>query len=257
MSNGDTWQFAARPLNWRGFSGGTTPGIRPHRWICSRSDDDDLIAYHARFDEDDFESAYRELEKRYYTGEGAPFAENGRTVCAWMDAIARRDVEAARRVSWPDFRWLASAIVAQTRRAYGRSVLRLAGRAGAATVIHAGLAGDHAVAVAELLRHAQRDSRRGSRGRRVSLGVDPTSVSAATGEHVSMREFDVEDEDAAFAYAESLVAPKSRRLVVSNAASRVADQIVAAMRANDIGAVTDQFLRRHHHTRTGAHSPAL
>ena len=27
-----------------------------------------------RFDEDDFEGAYRELERRYYAGEGAAFA---------------------------------------------------------------------------------------------------------------------------------------------------------------------------------------
>ncbi len=31
----------------------------------------------ARFDEDDFESAYRELDRRYYAGEGAAFAEAG------------------------------------------------------------------------------------------------------------------------------------------------------------------------------------
>ena len=30
-----------------------------------------------RFDEDDFEGAYRELERRYYAGEGAAFAEAG------------------------------------------------------------------------------------------------------------------------------------------------------------------------------------
>ena len=40
--------------------------------------DDDLIARDIRFDEDDFEGAYRELEARYYAGEGAAFAEYGR-----------------------------------------------------------------------------------------------------------------------------------------------------------------------------------
>ena len=39
--------------------------------------DDGRIDYVGRFDEDDFESAYRELERRYYAGEGAAFAEPG------------------------------------------------------------------------------------------------------------------------------------------------------------------------------------
>ena len=44
-------------------------------------DDDGLLVYEGRFDEDDFEGAYRELEHRYYAGEGAAFAEvrNGRS----------------------------------------------------------------------------------------------------------------------------------------------------------------------------------
>ena len=39
--------------------------------------DDGRIAYEGRFDEDDFEGAYRELDRRYYAGEGAAFAEAG------------------------------------------------------------------------------------------------------------------------------------------------------------------------------------
>src|SRR5206468_2695502 len=39
--------------------------------------DDGFIRYEGRFDEDDFEGAYRELERRYYAGEGAAFAEAG------------------------------------------------------------------------------------------------------------------------------------------------------------------------------------
>ena len=38
-------------------------------------DEDGRIAYAGRFDEDDFEAAYRELERRYYAGEGAAFAD--------------------------------------------------------------------------------------------------------------------------------------------------------------------------------------
>ena len=42
-------------------------------------DDDGRIEYEGRFDEDDFEGAYRELDRRYYAGEGAAFAEAGAT----------------------------------------------------------------------------------------------------------------------------------------------------------------------------------
>src|SRR6478735_12193212 len=40
--------------------------------------------YEARFDEADFESAYRELEKRYHNSEGAAFAEAGATTTEYM-----------------------------------------------------------------------------------------------------------------------------------------------------------------------------
>ncbi len=45
--------------------------------IVHEVDENRRIAYEGRFDEDDFEGAYRELERRYYAGEGAEFAEAG------------------------------------------------------------------------------------------------------------------------------------------------------------------------------------
>ncbi len=50
-------------------------------------DDDGRIIYDGRFDEDDFEGAYRELERRYYAGEGAAFAESGTSATEWMIAL--------------------------------------------------------------------------------------------------------------------------------------------------------------------------
>ena len=41
------------------------------------TDGDGRFRYHGRFDEDDFEGACREFEKRYYAGEGAAFAGCG------------------------------------------------------------------------------------------------------------------------------------------------------------------------------------
>ena len=45
--------------------------------IVHEVDQNRRIAYEGRFDEDDFEGAYVELERRYFAGEGAEFAEAG------------------------------------------------------------------------------------------------------------------------------------------------------------------------------------
>jgi len=39
------------------------------------------FSYEGRFDEDDFDGAYRELERRYYAGEGSEWAESGAVEC--------------------------------------------------------------------------------------------------------------------------------------------------------------------------------
>ena len=70
-------------------------------------DDDGLVAYEGRFDGDDFASAYRELEHRYYAGEGAAFALNGHAMADFVEAMQGLDIDAARRLSLPEFRWLA------------------------------------------------------------------------------------------------------------------------------------------------------
>ena len=55
--------------------------------------DDGRIAYEGRFDEDDFEGAYRELDRRYYSGEGAAFAEAGATATNWVIGFNRSDFD--------------------------------------------------------------------------------------------------------------------------------------------------------------------
>ena len=54
---------------------------------------DGLIDYEGRFDEDDFESAYRELERRYYAGEGAAYAEAGTAASEAIAAVNRGDFD--------------------------------------------------------------------------------------------------------------------------------------------------------------------
>ena len=50
------------------------PGISPLGLVVSETNEwADRIP--GPFDEDDFAAAYAELERRYYAGEGAPYAE--------------------------------------------------------------------------------------------------------------------------------------------------------------------------------------
>ena len=65
-------------------------------------DEDGLINYHARF-ADDFDSAYRELESRYYAGEGADFAGAAWSSPRFSEQRMPFDVEAARLMCAPGF----------------------------------------------------------------------------------------------------------------------------------------------------------
>ena len=51
-------------------------------------------------------SAYRELDARYYAGEGAAYAHHGRTQSAFVEAMDHLDAAAARQLCRPEFRWL-------------------------------------------------------------------------------------------------------------------------------------------------------
>jgi ketosteroid isomerase-like protein len=57
--------------------------------------DDGQIVYDGRFDEDDFEDAYRELERRYSAGEGPAFAELSAVGTEWLIALNRGDFDRA------------------------------------------------------------------------------------------------------------------------------------------------------------------
>lgn len=59
-------------------------------WVIE-VDDDGRIDYLSRFDDDAFADAYRELEQRYYAGEGAAFADAGGTATDFAIAVAQGD----------------------------------------------------------------------------------------------------------------------------------------------------------------------
>jgi len=194
---------------------------------------DTLIDYHGRFDEDDFESAYRELERRYYEGEGAPFAPCGLASAEWVAAIGRRDVEAARRVSQPDFRWLAPPAALK---AGERSVddmfawMQERGRQVSSqrywVPVLQWLSPRCSVGLGEIW----------------ALGVDGEEYQwnflfvgdCRDGSLASVREFDIDDEEAAFAYAETLIAQQQSRMAVTNRASEVGHGVLAALQAHDV-----------------------
>ena len=79
VSNSACWRFAVSVciLHWSRWS--DDDGNETTTLYVNETDDDGRVSYRGRFDEDDFEGAYRELEHRYYAGEGAAFAEGGST----------------------------------------------------------------------------------------------------------------------------------------------------------------------------------
>jgi len=55
--------------------------------------DNGRITYDGHFDEDDFEGAYRELARRYCAGDGAPFAEVSALGAEWLIALNKGDFD--------------------------------------------------------------------------------------------------------------------------------------------------------------------
>lgn len=184
------------------------------------------LDYHGRFDEDDFESAYFAMEERYYAGEGAAFATNGRTIAAFLGAMDRLDLELARTLAAPQFCWFAepSALTAG-RRTLEQLFAWLHERAHQVASSQ-----NWAAAITWLSPECYV-----ALGNTRSGGVDGDHYewtrlyvgAFRSGALMSIHQFDVNDEDAAFAYAESLAAAPRRRLVLSNRASQAAEEAIA------------------------------
>jgi hypothetical protein len=66
-------------------------GFETTHLIVNETGEDGRFVYEGRFDEDDFDGAYRELDLRYYAGEGAAFAEAGTAQTEWLTALNERD----------------------------------------------------------------------------------------------------------------------------------------------------------------------
>ncbi|MDT5339266.1 MAG: hypothetical protein QOD90_4771, partial [Mycobacterium sp.] len=199
-------------------------------------DDDGRIGTEVRFDEDDFEGAYRELDRRYYAGEGAAFAESGTVATEFMAAYARGDFDRAfGELIAPQFRLenrsssvLGDRSVEQLR-ASNEELDAMVSSARPWLSAICWLSPNWCVVRFE--REAV-----GLDGERYSwtrLGV----AEVRDGQMTSMCTFDAEAEEEAFAYAEERVRTTTSRLPLANRASEAWDRLTAAMEANDADAV--------------------
>jgi len=198
--------------------------------------DDGLVQFHARFDEGDFEGAYRELDRRYYAGEGAEFAEGGATAAEWTVAFNHLDYDTSfNELTASDFR-----VENRSRSAFpDRS------------------ASEYRTTLEEL--DAMVDSVRGwisvmrwfspnycvARCVRDAVGHDGEQFTwnfliafeFRDGRVASMCEFEIDDEEAAFAYVANKVRASTDRLRLSNRASELAEVASQALQAHDVDAL--------------------
>ena len=208
-------------------------------------DDDGRIDYAGRFDEDDFEGAYRELERRYYAGEGAAFAEGGTTATEFTIALNRADFDRAfDELTLPELR-----VENRSRSAFpDRTAAELRATFEDLRVMVASVR-DWASAVCWLS-----PTWFISRHEREAVGQDGErfewtrllATEVRDGRIASLCEFEIDDEEQAFAYAEERMRAASSRLAVTNRASELAHVGMTAMQARDIEAqisvYSDQFV---------------
>ncbi|MFI5506969.1 nuclear transport factor 2 family protein [Mycobacterium sp. NPDC051804] len=206
-------------------------------------DDNGLMIREARFDEDDFESAYRELNRRYYAGEGAAYAAAGEIVTEYVIALHRGDLDrAVGELSAPDFR-----LENRSRSVFGD-------RTGAefrAAQEELNMMVTSVRTFNSVMRWLS-PTVAVSRFEREALGHDHERYAwnfiivseIHDGRVAKVRQFDLEDETAAFEYADERARADVSRLAAENRASETCRQFVAALNANDPeGAV--EFFSKH------------
>jgi ketosteroid isomerase-like protein len=175
-------------------------------------DDDGRITYDGRFDEDDFEGAYRELDRRYYAGEGAAFAEAGEVSAAWITAVNRGDFDRAfGELCAPELR-----VENRSRSAFpDRSAAEVRATLEELNTMVASARTWHAVVCWLSPTWGV------FRQPREAIGPDGEDYSWVRvhvcefrdGRFASVCEFEFDDEEAAFAYAEERIRATSRRLL--------------------------------------------
>ena len=211
-------------------------------FYVNETGDDGRLTYHGRFDEDDFEGAYREFERRYLAGEGVAFAEAGSVGMEWFIALNRGDLDRAfgelmapERAQREPFAHGFSGSLGQR----SRHELR---RPECHGCVDADVAVGAVFAADQLVRFRLEREAVGRDGE--TYAWTWLTVSAVReGRFVSSCFFDPEDEEAAFAYAEERMRATASRLAVTNRASADRNDILSnAMRDHDVDGATRLLL---------------
>jgi ketosteroid isomerase-like protein len=205
--------------------------------------DDRRVTYDGRFDEDDFEGAYLELERRYYAGEGVASAEAGAVATGYAIALNRSEFDRAfGDLTAVDFR-----LENRSRSGFGdRSAAELRATYEDLTAM---------VASARIWYSAlcwMSSTLTVGRFEREAVGLDGEHYTWTLIQVAEIRDgrvalacqFDLEDEAAAFAYAEERVRAASSRLAVTNRASASVEAARLAMRAHDVDGVVAVYSDR-------------
>ena len=194
--------------------------------------DDGRFIYEGRFDEDNFEGACRELERRYFAGEGAAFTEAGNTATDYMVAVNRVDFDRVfGELTTPDIRFedrsrsgFPDRSVAEMR----KSTEDVYGMVASVRVWNSAMCW---LSPTWIVARQEREAvgREGERYAWVRLVV----TEILDGRIASVCEFEIEDEEAAFAYAEERMHATPSRLAVTNRAKQTWDAIDRAGGARD------------------------
>ena len=177
--------------------------------------DDGRVVYEGRFDEDDFESAYRELDRRYYSGEGAAFAEAGATATDWVIGFNRSDFDwIFGELTSPEVRFenrSRSVFPDRSAAQFRESVEELDAMVASSRTWHAVVSWLSPVWVV-VRQHREAVGRDGERYEWLTLHVSEVRG----GRLQSICQFEIDDEEAAFAYAEERVRATTSRLALTN-----------------------------------------
>ena len=211
----------------------------------SEVDDAGKIIFEGRFDGDDFEGAYRELDERYYAAEGAAFAVTGTTATEWILALTKNDFDRAfGELSTPNLRVENRSLTLFPDRdatELRASFEQLAAMVGSSRTWVSAM---HWTSPTCIIIRLERDAA-GTDGEnyewtRLHVCEFQNSRLAA------VCQFPPGDVDLAFAYAEERANATGSRLAVTNGASQTARALTTAMNANDLegalGFVSDRWV---------------
>ena len=182
--------------------------------------DDGLQIYEGRFDEDDFEGAYRELERRYLAGEGAEFAESVAASANWVIALIEGDFDRMlNQLSAPDLRIESRSRSAFPDRSAADLRVSLDELGEMVTSVRTWNSAVCCVSPTWIVARMERDA----------VGLDGERYEWTriyVGEYRqgrldSLCEFEIDDEEAAFAYAEERVRATPSRLAGHEPVKRV------------------------------------